>query len=132
MVQARNMVLDSVLITSKRRPERDKGMSHEDERFCRDCRHLVGRRHYTETAEEWRCHSSRNVLATGKDVVTGATTYNLRFETCYDCRSDDAGCGSVGSWFEAYRQDRPEIVAGAERTAKNLLAELDGLGGKDG
>mgnify|MGYP001586833254 CR=1 FL=1 len=102
----------------------------ESEKTCNRCANLVGRRHYTENAEDWKCHAQENLISTSRDLVTGQTVYHLRFPNCYDCRSatvEQAGCGSEGKWFILYEQPvfSPKIIAGKERTAENLLKELD-------
>lgn len=108
---------------------------NEEDRYCNECKHLLGRRSNEELADTWKCLSSQNVVAIGRDLVTGRQTYNLRFETCYDARSDDAGCGSSGQWFERYAPYteprpttpfRPKVAGGISMTAEALLAELEG------
>lgn len=107
----------------------------DEERYCQSCKNLVGKRWQSELAESWSCHAKENVVAIGRDLVTGSHTYNLRFTTCYDARSaaDEAqGCGSTGAWWEIYQEPereypRPKVVGGARHTAEALLEELENL-----
>lgn len=101
-------------------------MSDETDRYCVSCRNLVGRRTYLDTSEDWSCHAKENVISFSRNLVTGGTVYHLRYSTCYDARSSDDGCGSIGKWWELYEPFMPKVVGGAKMTAENLLAELEG------
>jgi len=112
-----------------------------EERFCSECSHLLGRRTNSDLADTWKCLASENVLSTSRDLVTGRVIYHLRFETCYDSRTaaeDLTGCGSDGRWFVKYdhpgyqqtdypARGKPKVVGGMKMTADALLAELEQL-----
>lgn len=112
----------------------------QDDKICAECKHLLGRRAYDDTATGWKCYSPKNVASVGRDMVTGKAVYNLRSETCYDTRKNPDLCGPQGAWFEAYVRPagygpafdeptgdvgRPRLVAGQRVTADKLLEELD-------
>lgn len=102
-----------------------------NDRYCAQCTYLVGRRTYSDLAESWTCHAPENVTTTSRDLVTGNTVYHLRFTTCYDARGaaseDTGGCGAAGKWFKEYvtPEFRPRVVAGKEKTAQELLKEIE-------
>src|SRR5947207_1558681 len=107
---------------------RRKGPMESEPRLCSECRYLVGRRSYPESAAEWKCHAKENVISTSVDLVTGSTVYHLRYKTCYDARPStgaDIGCGSAGKWWEKYQQPDYRHKIPGQRTAEDLLKELD-------
>src|SRR6266480_639914 len=106
---------------------RRRSPMESEPRLCSECQYLVGRRSYLESAAEWRCHAKENVTSIETDLVTGMAIYRLRFETCYSARSAevDRGCGSAGKWWEKYQQPDYRHKIPSQRTAEDLLKELD-------
>ena len=108
--------------------------------FCKDCKHLVGRRNYPEHAESWLCGHPSNILGENTDSVTGEVLRSYRISRCYSMRTNllytpgssgeviNKNCGEAGAWFEPYVQPHYEgkgspAISQAAR-ADELFAEL--------
>ena len=94
--------------------------------ICADCKHLVGVRSDRAAARNWKCAHPTNVAATGKDPVSGVTTYTYHTAACYDTRAASGPCLPAGILFEAYSHavhSRPPVRSSLP-SADDLLGEL--------
>lgn len=66
--------------------------------FCKDCKHLLGNRNYTENWQNWKCGKTKE--QTGVNPVNGEPIIKAFF--CTAMREVEADCGSEGKWFEVY------------------------------
>lgn len=83
--------------------------------ICAECKHLLGRRTFTDQAEKWKCLAPRNVKSITVDLVTGLNQYNLNLKDCYAARrpgfvSESISCGPEGRWFEPYEPPHRDSV----------------------
>lgn len=70
--------------------------------YCKDCKHLLGRRTYLDGAANWKCAALENIDSSTRSLVTGETIIKRKYETCADARASAMGCSSSGFWFEKY------------------------------
>ena len=112
-----------------------------EERYCRDCAHLVGRRTYTDEAAGWKCHAPQNVLGEHRNYVTGDIVKELRFQTCEGarltnmfspCKGEviESSCGSSGRWWFKYEppyRDSVEAYPSRRKPQVDGDALLDSL-----
>jgi len=73
-----------------------------EQKFCKDCANLIGKRDHIEKWEDWKCGAEQN--KSGVNLVSGATVYKITL--CDSQRKDDiAGtCGPNGKWFIEYQR----------------------------
>ena len=82
--------------------------SPQPEKFCKDCRYVLGRRGDLDSAKRWGCNAPQNLLEGVPDFVIGEKTHLHKYSTCYEARapeltpSSDQGCGPEGKWFILY------------------------------
>ena len=71
--------------------------------FCKDCKHLIGVRHYTEGVDsKWKCGHPENRFANPPSLVTGEIRYGYRIEMIGALRYREDLCGYDGTWYEKY------------------------------
>lgn len=71
-------------------------------RFCRDCKHLLGKRHDIGNSENWRCFHPYNVAFRKYNLVTGTPITLYKCEGLHLLRTMLEYCGPDGAWFELY------------------------------
>lgn len=65
-------------------------MSTQD--FCCNCKHLLGKRHSPEQAENWRCYHPANIAHKYTNLVTGAPITVLVCDSIVDARGTQDKC----------------------------------------
>lgn len=101
----------------------------EEDRFCANCKHLVGIRWKTEAVENWGCGHPENTCWEKTNLVTGLkkrifirSLAMLRYPTeelLADVRV--TLCGPEGKWYEEYKE--PDYGK-----AEEPVAEKDTIG----
>ena len=107
--------------------------------FCKDCKHLIGRRTYLESADGWKCGHPSNISSREIDTLTGEEkiVFQIGEGWCRAQRTSDAPkewgfCGPEGTLFEVYVPPEPVVTVIFHRpkptpiAADDLLAELTG------
>lgn len=100
-----------------------------EEKYCKDCKSLLGVRYNTDQSDRWRCVHPNNLKEnrTEIDLVTGLTKYIRVFfyENIYDLRNlsgvtlnDLPICGPEGIWYEKYMPPvrEPDGIGGQAAT----------------
>lgn len=98
--------------------------------FCKDCKHLIGKRHMPEHAASWKCGHQENIRESAVDRVTGETKTTYRADNCHEARGTSmySTCGLEGKLFEAYvPPDKDFTPLKHNPKADDLLNELEGL-----
>jgi hypothetical protein len=109
-------------------------ISSETPKFCKNCAHLIGLRHYPEhNSGDWKCGAPENIK--GLDLVTGANL--LYYKDCYEARLvEDTRCGLSGKWYVEYtppkhieRNELPvdPMQPGGRKRMKLTATDLDNL-----
>lgn len=81
------------------------------EKFCCNCKHLLGKRDYIYKADEWKCVHPNNLVKNEQriNLVTGIQEYIREYhdEDLNSLRTREGMgateyCGPTGKWFEQY------------------------------
>lgn len=75
-----------------------QGIPPKEEKFCKDCSHLLGNREWIENWETWKCSKTKAV--SGINLVTGQQVWSAAF--CDNTRKGAEFCGPEGKWYEEY------------------------------
>lgn len=105
-----------------------EGIAPEEERFCADCKHLIGVR-YKPEIKNWQCGHPNNILKTKTNLITGIKE-KIFIRAGYDgleylrYKDEIDTCGRVGKWFERYEErSEPPTIGGMQPS--EMLSEED-------
>lgn len=103
----------------------DQVVTVVEEKFCKDCKHLIGVRYKSEL-NNWNCGHKLNDLGFDQPhLVTGISKrrfrisiYNLRYPPLHYLAEGVLVCGEGGKWFERYEppNDIVSTLGGQEAT----------------
>src|SRR5882672_12274103 len=82
------------------------------QKFCNNCKYLIGTRYRPESSFEWKCGAPANKEREFIDLLTGETKVIYKTPLCKEQREADYRdkCGIEGRWFEEYIP--PQLLEG--------------------
>ena len=113
----------------------------EQGKFCANCAHLIGNRHYPNKQElvNWKCGHPNNTVEWKVDLVTGLKYRIFKEENIYKVRDPGIDrivdpkaifraemCGPKGNWYEQYVE--PERIS---PSGYDIVKPAVKIGGKE-